>query len=134
MSTNTTLPAVLVSLALSGLAATAGANPDYVNGGIGSNEVAQIEAQAHNYNLRLVFSEGPKNDYVSNVSLRILNGQGHEVLTLGDAGPLTSVRLPAGHYVVDAKFGSMERHSTIELKPGAPVDLYLHFPNDEKLS
>lgn len=128
------LPAVMAALLLTCLAGAVAAKPDYINGGIGSNEVAQIEAQAPAYNLRLVFSEGLKNDYVSNVALRILDSQGHEVLTLADAGPLTSVRLPAGHYVVDAKYGQLERRNPIDLKAGAPVNLYLHFPNDEKLS
>ncbi|HEV8689740.1 MAG TPA: hypothetical protein VGQ91_05550 [Ideonella sp.] len=134
MSTIRRWPAALTLLALSGLFGMASAKPDYINGGIGTTEVSRIEAQAPAYNLRLVFSEGLKNDYISNVALRILDGQGREVLALDDAGPLTSVRLPAGHYVVDAKYGQLERRNPIELKPGAPVDLYLHFPNDEKLS
>jgi hypothetical protein len=133
MTTSSTLPALLVSLAFAGLAGVAAAQPDYINGGISSTEVAQIESQGRHFNLRLVFSEGIKNDYVSNVSLRILDGQGHEVLALEDAGPLTSVRLPAGHYVVDAKYAGLERRNAVDLK-SSPVDLYLNFANDEKLS
>ena len=128
------LPAVMAALLLSCFVGAVAAKPDYINGGISTSEVARIEAQAPAYNLRLVFSEGLKNDYVSNVALRILDNQGREVLALDDAGPLTSVRLPAGHYVVVAKYGQLKRRNPIDLKAGAPVDLYLHFPNDEKLS
>jgi len=110
--------------------ANASATVAYVNGGIGKNEADRIEAQAHGYNLRLMFSEGRTNAFVSDVHLRIADQAGHQVLALRDAGPLTNVKLPPGRYQVDCSFGHMQRHNSVELKDGQPVDLYLHFPHD----
>lgn len=106
----------------------------YVNGGIGKNEAGRIEAQSASYNLRLMFSEGRTNAFVSDVHLRIADQAGHPLLALRDAGPLTNVKLPPGKYQVDCSFGHMQRHNSVELKDGQPVDLYLHFPHDSDAS
>lgn len=100
----------------------------YVSGGIGEQEVRKIESQEGAFNVRMVFSEGPKNDYVANVTLRIADSQGHTVLALDDAGPLTNVRLPPGRYSVSTRYGSQERRHVIDVKPGTPVDLFMHYP------
>lgn len=134
------LPAAALGALLAVAAVAAGAAPavgdvQYVNGGIGLGEAQQVGAQMRAHDLRLVFSEGPKNAYVSNVALRIVqlgDGPGREVLALADAGPLTGVRLPPGRYAVDARYGATERHRTVELRAGAPVDLYLNFPPVDK--
>jgi hypothetical protein len=113
-------------------AGTAGAEVDYINGGIGLGEAQRVSALMRAHDLRLVFSEGTKGAHVSNVALRIVDGQGREVLALADAGPLTGVRLPPGRYDVDARYRDTERRRTVELRAGAPVDLYLNFPSVEK--
>jgi hypothetical protein len=121
----------LAAVAFMLAAGTALAGVEYVNGGIGLGEAQQVGAQMRSHDLRLVFSEGPKSSYISNVALRIVQiGQGREreVLALADAGPLTGVRLPPGRYAIDARYGSAEQHRTVELHAGAPVDLYLNFP------
>ena len=103
-------------------------DPPYVSGGIGEQEAHQIESQEGAFNVRMVFSEGPKNDYVANVTLRIADTQGRTVLALDDAGPLTNVRLPPGRYAVSTRYGSQERRHVIDVKPGTPVDLFMHYP------
>ena len=50
---------------------------------------------------------------------------------LDHAGPLTDVSLPAGHYRVVADFGGVERSGSVDVKPGQPANLYLHWPKDE---
>ncbi|HJV68197.1 hypothetical protein [Ideonella sp.] len=115
-------------LAVSAMPAVAA--PAYVNGGIGQDEARAIEARRDGYALHLVFSEGPKNHYVTNVHLRIADAGGHTVLALRDAGPLTDVSLPAGHYTVSAQYGPTRRQHQIEVTSGTPVDLYLHYPAD----
>jgi hypothetical protein len=116
------------STALAVQAAAPQGEAPYVSGGIGEQEVRQIESQEGAFNVRMVFSEGPKNDYVANVTLRIADNQGHTVLALDDAGPLTNVRLPPGRYSVSTRYGSQERRHVIEVKPGTPVDLFMHYP------
>src|SRR5689334_11862592 len=85
--------AAAATTALAVRAAEPQGDAPYVTGGIGEQEVRQIESQEGAFNVRMVFSEGPKNDYVANVTLRIADNQGHTVLALDDAGPLTNVRL-----------------------------------------
>jgi hypothetical protein len=102
----------------------------YVNGGIGKEQAERIEHRDRPYNLRLVFSEGRKNDYAADVRLKITDTHGNTVFDLADAGPLTDLKLPAGTYRVDARFGAMARGDTVQVKEGQPVALYLHFPHD----
>lgn len=99
----------------------------YINGGIGRGEVKHIEANQSDYNLRLTFSEGPKNDYVTNVVLRIADAQGHTVLALDDAGPLTQVKLSPGRYSVSTRYAENERTQTVDVRAGTPAELNLHY-------
>lgn len=122
------LAAAAAAAGLPAHAAPAQGDAPYVSGGIGEQEARQIEAQEGAYNVRMVFSEGPKNDYVANVTLRIADAKGHTVLALDDAGPLTNVRLPPGRYSVSTRYGSQERRHVIDVKPGTPVDLFMHYP------
>ena len=115
----------LLGTALAGWATTA--EVPYINGGIGRGEVKRIEANQADYNLRLSFSEGPKNDYVTNVVLRIADSQGHTVLALDDAGPLTQVKLAPGRYSVSTRYGDNERTQAVEVRAGAPSELNLHY-------
>ncbi len=115
----------LLGTAVSGWAATA--EVPYINGGIGRGEVKRIEANQGDYNLRLTFSEGAKNDYVTNVVLRIADARGHTVLALDDAGPLTQVKLPPGRYSVSTRYAENERTQTIEVRAGTPAELNLHY-------
>lgn len=79
---------------------TAG-NITYLNGGIGDEEVAQLKAQASSYNLHLLLS-ATNGEYISDVSLRILDSSGKEVLSIPDAGPYVYASLPAGKYTLEA--------------------------------
>lgn len=116
---------VLLGTAMASWAATA--EVPYINGGIGRGEVKRIEANQTDYNLRLTFSEGPKNDYVTNVVLRIADSQGHTVLALDDAGPLTQVKLAPGRYSVSTRYGDNERNQAVEVRAGVPSELNLHY-------
>lgn len=127
--------ALALASALGGTAAQAGPQPTpsihYVNGGIGSDEARRIEAQAGDYNLRLVFSEGRTNEFAANVHLRITGQDGHPVLALNDAGPLTDVQLPPGRYRVECRFAGQQQQHSVDLREGQPTNLYLHFAHDE---
>lgn len=122
--------AVAAATLLTTLAAPARAEPAFISGGIGQQEAQYIAAQQGAYNLHMVFSEGPKNAYVTSVVLRIADARGRTVLALDDAGPLTNVNLPPGRYSVSTRYGPHERVHTIVVKPGTPVDLFVHYPAD----
>ena len=144
MTTPRIFLAAAAALALAGAVAPAsakdmsgqmqGAHPQqmYQNGGIGKEEVARMDGKLQAYNLRMTFSEGKDNAYATGLHLRIANAQGKEVFALSDAGPMTDVKLPAGHYSVKAKFGGVERSASVDVpESGKPAMLNLHWPKDE---
>ena len=102
----------------------------YQNGGAGEAQVADMRHHMTNYNLHLAFSEGRHNAYAADVKLRITDARGRQVFGLEDAGPLTDVNLPAGRYRVVAEFGGIRRGGDVDVKPGAPARLFLHWPKD----
>lgn len=101
------------------------------SGGFGRSEVAAMNRQAAPYNLRLAFSEGKHDDYVTGLKLRIENATGKPVFTLSGAGPLTDVALAPGQYKVVAEYHGVPRTGSVTLKKGEPLNLYLHWPKDE---
>jgi hypothetical protein len=103
----------------------------YQNGGNSLEQVADINHHLKAYDLRLTFSEGKHDAYAADLGLRIVDAKGKEVFALEHAGPLTDVNLPAGHYRVVANFGKVERSGSVDVKPGQPASLYLHWPKDE---
>jgi hypothetical protein len=102
----------------------------YQNGGASREQVREMEQHLKPYDLRMTYSAGRHNAYVTDVRLRIVDAQGHRVFGLAHAGPLTDVALPAGHYRVQASFGGVRRSAAVDVKPGQPADLYLHWPRD----
>ena len=149
MNTSRTIVAAVASatlVALGGLTATASAKDlsssadvvrstvhghPYQNGGVSKEDAAEMDSHQARYNLRLTFSEGKKNDFAAGLKLNIFGAGGKDVFSLASAGPLTDVALPAGHYKVVADFGGVKRSGSIDVKPGAPAHLFLHWPKDE---
>ncbi|WP_305807044.1 hypothetical protein [Stenotrophomonas sp. YIM B06876] len=103
----------------------------YQNGGIGKEQIARMDRHMQPYDLRLTFSEGPHNAYAAGLQLNIYNAKGEDVFALSDAGPLTDVKLPAGHYRVVADFGGVQRSGSVDIQPGQHASLNLHWPKDE---
>lgn len=106
------------------------ASGNYQNGGIGQEQVERMDQNMKAYDLRLTFSEGPTNAYITGLQLNIYNAKGEEVFALSNAGPLTDVKLPAGQYRVVADFGGVQRSGNVNVLPGKHANLNLHWPND----
>lgn len=113
-----------------GIARVDVAGLSYQSGGIGQDEVADMNRNMAPYDLRITFSEGTHNEYVASVTLRILEARGLPVFSLRAAGPLTDVRLPSGHYRVIADFGGIERSGSVNVQSGHATRLHLHWPHD----
>lgn len=99
----------------------------YMNGGIGKDEQDRIRGAAREFNLRMEFSEGKNNAFVTDVGLSVADLQGNPVFYLPSAGPMTNVRLPDGKYKVTA---TMDRHSevqTVALAKGQPKSIFFHW-------
>lgn len=117
-----------------GAAASAGivhgtaAGHAYQSGGIGSDQAAEMRRGNKPYDLQLSLSEGHRNAYAAGVKLSITGDRGVKVFSLGDAGPLVDVDLPAGHYHVLADFGRIKRMGSVDVEKGQLATLFLHGP------
>lgn len=79
---------------------SAGGAP-YVSGGVGDESIERLNAQAGQFNLKLVFALSA-GDYVSDVGVSIADAKGRIVLAGTSDGPWFYTRLPAGSYRVSA--------------------------------
>ena len=75
----------------------------YLSGGIGDEELEEIDRARPNYNTRLVLAEA-SGAYVSNVTLKLANVLGEPILSLDSAGPLVLLQLPPGSYLINATY------------------------------
>ena len=91
---------------------------------------ADLERGQMPYDLQLTLSEGRHNADATGVKLTITGPTGQKVFALEDAGALTDVDLPTGHYHVVADFGRVKRMGGVDVEKGALATLYLHAPNE----
>lgn len=98
----------------------------YLCGGIGLDESRAIQL-VKGYNLHMIFSVGPQNQYTSDIDVAIQNLQGRSVLNLNQVGPFVYVQLPAGKYQVVTTRNGHAQHSMVDTRMAATRDLNLHW-------
>lgn len=74
----------------------------YVNGGIGYEEAEWFEANAKQYALRLMFSEGQCGRALTDIAVNIQDKTNSTVFSIDNAGPQLLLNLPKGQYKVTA--------------------------------
>jgi hypothetical protein len=113
-----TVAGVLIIVAMSaGLAHAQEASPGgipYLTGGVGEEERAQLEAEAKDYNLKLVFAESG-GAFVADVQVTVKNDEGSAVLAATAKGPLFFAKLPEGNYTVEATYREERKESSVSL-------------------
>jgi hypothetical protein len=90
----------------------------YMSGGIGSDEARVMRDAAADYPLTLELAAaagGPRDEYVSNAEVRIVDSRGGQVLDTRTDGPFMLVRLPAGTYSIDVQWNGVHRQRTVEI-------------------
>ena len=104
--------ALLLSLPCSALLAEESVEPllpqtsegiRYMTGGIGDEELAQIDAAKTDYNVKLVLAE-KTGTYISSVKLTLSNILGDTLVDIASAGPLVLLQLPTGTYQINATY------------------------------
>ena len=80
-----------------------------LSGGVGEDEMAQIKAAEHQYNLKLLFT-AVNGEYYSDVPVKITDAKGHVVVDTVARGPVFLATLPAGRYTLQA---STDDNSTV---------------------
>jgi hypothetical protein len=72
----------------------------YITGGVGDEEEAQIKSMQHQFNLRVLMT-GSQGEYLSNAMVRVMDASGNQVLSVSGAGPYFYTRLNPGTYTVE---------------------------------
>ncbi len=73
----------------------------YLTGGIGDEELAQLKSVEVDYNVQALMA-GKKGTFMSGFTLRLLDSKGAEVLTAYEAGQYFYTRLAPGSYSIEA--------------------------------
>ena len=104
----------------------------YMNGGVGNDEEKLMHRIAHEFPLRLTFSERKDGEYIANVPVVIFDARGNPVFELPNAGPMLYVMLPDGKYKVSARFKGLTESQEVELNGKQGRDLYFHWKAAQK--
>ncbi|WP_377705148.1 carboxypeptidase regulatory-like domain-containing protein [Pseudoduganella sp. UC29_71] len=112
------------ALALGGAWANA-QEPEYISGGVGSEQREDMQAQRGHYNLLLTFADRD-GELRAGVALTVRDRKGNTVLELPDAGPMVYAKLPPGSYRITASTGGREQVRTATVG-NSPRELYFHW-------
>lgn len=104
----------------------------YINGGVGSGEEKLMHRIAHEFPLRLTFSERKNGEFIANVPVVIFDARGNPVFELPNAGPMLYVMLPDGKYKVSARFKGLTESQEVDLSGKEGRDLYFHWKAVQK--
>lgn len=85
-----------------------------LSGGIGEDELAQIEATQNEYNLKLVYT-GERGMYLSDVHVVITDAKANVLVDENTTGPFLLTKLPAGSYTVESSIGAFNKKLTVRV-------------------
>ncbi len=89
----------------------------YITGGVGQTEADAIKHVAKYYPLEVEFllKAKPKDEYLSDVQVRIKDAHDKMVLNVTADGPFLLAKMPAGKYTVSAERNGKVEHRQIEI-------------------
>ena len=120
--TRSTLPWVALAMLLFAGASTALGNNltpqtagqiSYVCGGVAQDEQQALNAEARNYNLSLLFTQGPRGEYLADVDVQITR-HGKEVASFRADGPRCLIKAPPASYNVIATYQGTTKRVTVQ--------------------
>ncbi|WP_211461208.1 carboxypeptidase-like regulatory domain-containing protein [Collimonas silvisoli] len=93
----------------------------YLSGGIGEDESTAIQQMANNYSLELEFviKAKPKDEFTSDVKVKLSDASRNTVLDTVSKGPFFLARLPAGRYHLEASKNGQTKAQDVTIKPGS---------------
>ena len=91
----------------------------YLSGGIGQTEAEAIKHVAKYYPLELEFlrKAKPKDEYLSQVKVRIKDMHDKMVLDVTSDGPFLLAKMPAGKYTVSVEHNGKLENRTVQIAP-----------------
>jgi hypothetical protein len=89
----------------------------YISGGVGQSEADAIKHVAKYYSLELEFLRRarPKDEYLSDVKVRIKDVGGKMVLNVTSDGPFLLAKMPAGKYTVSAEHNGRIENREVQI-------------------
>jgi hypothetical protein len=126
---------VLAGLATQSIAAErvmARGNVPVISGGVGEDSVERLKAREKDFNLKLVLTliEG---NYLADVGVTIRDAAGKAVVEHVTEGPILMARLPAGTYLVTARYNAVEQSKKVALRSDRLHTEYLRWPADPRV-
>lgn len=102
-----------VSMAANADMSTSTAGPfTYVCGGVAADEQAEMRNEARNYDMGLLFTQGGRGEYLSDVNVRLMRN-GKEVAQFTSTGPRCLIKGPRASYQVVATYEGMSKRTTV---------------------
>jgi len=89
----------------------------YISGGVGEEELAEINAARSEFNVRVLLAE-KAGAYVTGVRVVISEASGAKVLEVESAGPHLLAKLPEGTYRISVTYGAQAQQQEFVVRPG----------------
>ncbi|UDM49737.1 hypothetical protein LIN44_14105 [Cupriavidus sp. MP-37] len=84
----------------------------YICGGVAEDEQVALQSQARKYNMSLLFTQGARGEYLSDVDVKLMRG-GKEVASFVADGPRCLLKAPSGTYNVRATYQGRTKTMTV---------------------
>lgn len=84
----------------------------YICGGVAEDEQVALQSQARKYNMSLLFTQGARGEYLSDVDVKLMRG-GREVASFVADGPRCLLKAPSGTYNVRATYQGRTKTMTV---------------------
>lgn len=84
----------------------------YICGGVAEDEQVALQSEARKYNMSLLFTQGARGEYLSDVDVKLMRG-GKEVASFVADGPRCLVKAPSGTYNVRATYQGRTKTATV---------------------
>jgi len=100
----------------------------FLSGGASENERHTLRQMTRDDNVQLIFA-AKNGDYLSDVTVRITDEKGHEVLNTVAPGPWLFTKLPAGKYMIKATVMGHSQGAVAEVSLKARTHVFLTWEN-----
>ncbi|TJZ69009.1 carboxypeptidase regulatory-like domain-containing protein [Chitiniphilus eburneus] len=118
-----TYGALWLALAAPLFAADPAAQPNFVTGGVGDEELASLNAVKPQYNVRLLLTQ-KDGAYIAGVPVTIVDRKGATVLEAESKGPHLFVQLPDGSYRISATYEGKTLARSVSVKGNAARNVH----------
>jgi hypothetical protein len=101
----------------------------YISGGVGDDELQNLQAMAKSYDLKLVFAAKSGN-YLADTHVVIKDSQGKIVLETVSDGPWFLAKLPAGQYTITAITAGKPEIQKVAISPVGHTVHYFYWADN----